>query len=305
VPFRKLGDEMGLSGKQTYLRVAKELGGLPDNTLLTGELCDPVRFSGILVLDGKFIKVRGFKAKIPFIYGIDYLTHDIPAGLLAPAEDTAAFRKIFFALKSMRYPLRAVVCDERASIQTALFQAFPRSKVQLCQNHYLENLRRELNIRTDETYLHFFLSLKKHVFTEAKNDQQISQGLLHVKEAHAQGSAYLQSILAEIHERQSELFAYLTIPGCPNNTNLIELYNSHLNARVKSIKGFKSFQAAAIWLNAYLIRRRTKPLTDCEGKFKHLNGHASLELTIKKQALWPDNLKKLGIPKLNNFEKSD
>lgn len=304
VPFRKLGDEVGLTGAQSYNRVARELAGLPDNTQLTRELCDPSRFSGILIIDGKFIKVRGYKAKIPFIYAIDYLTHDIPIGVLAPAEDTTAFRKIFFALKDIGYPLRAVVCDERASIQTALKQAFPRAKVQLCLNHYTENLRRELNLRTDETYLHFFNSLKKHVFGAA-TDQQVTDGLRHVLERHAQGSPYLKSILDEIHHRRHELFAYLAIQGCPNNTNLIELYNSHLNARVKSIKGFKSFEAADTWLNAYLIRRRTKPLTDCEPKFRHLNKHASFELTIKKQAPWPDSLKQLGISKPKFFEKSD
>lgn len=263
------------------------------------------RFSGLLVVDGKFVKVKGYKAKIPFIYGIDYVTHDIPMGLLATGEHEAAFRQLFFLLKDMGYPLRAVVCDERASIKNPLKQAFPRAKIQLCQNHYLENLRRELSIRTQDTYLHFFNSLKKHVFTESRNDQQLSQGLLYIKQAHTQGSRYLESMLHEINARRSELFAYQSIQGCPNNTNLIELYNSHLNGRLKTIKGFKSFPAAQTWLNAYLIRRRTKQLTDCEGKFKHLNGHASLELTIKKQARWPEHLTNLGIPKPTFYEKND
>ena len=78
------------------------------------------------------------------------------------------------------------------------------------------------------------------------------------------------------------------IPNCPNDTNLIELFNSHLNARLKSIKGFKSFESANRWLNAYLIRRRTRPFTSCEGKFAKLNHKCSLEMTIKKQAKWPD-----------------
>ena len=104
--------------------------------------------------------------------------------------------------------------------------------------------------------------------------------------------------------RKIELFNYLKIPGAPNNTNLIELYNSHLNGRLRTIKGFQSTKSASSWLNAYLIRRRTKTLTDCEGKFKYLNQHCSLEFTIKKQALWPDTLTNLGINRIKFFEKS-
>ena len=40
---------------------------------------------------GKYIKVAGFTVRLPFLYGIDYLTHDIPYGALYPAEDYDAF----------------------------------------------------------------------------------------------------------------------------------------------------------------------------------------------------------------------
>ncbi len=60
-----------------------QLDTLPDNTALTQEFCDPAKFSGILILDGKFVKVKGHKAKIPFIYAIGYLTHDVPVGIVA------------------------------------------------------------------------------------------------------------------------------------------------------------------------------------------------------------------------------
>ena len=98
------------------------------------------------------------------------------------------------------------------------------------------------------------------------------------------------------------MFAYQEIPNCPNTTNIIESYNSHLQGRLKTIKGFQGFDSARRWLNAYLVRRRTKTLTDCKGKFKHLNKHASLELSIKKQAQWPDSLTNLGIKRTQYWE---
>ena len=303
--FRRLGDENSLSGPQTYARVIVEMGQLPKNDWLTKTLCDLARCHGILIIDGKYIAVKGFDRKIPFLYGIDYLTHDIPHGELFLAEDEAAFSQYFQKLKDLGYNLRIVVADDRQGLKQALHKVFPYARLQMCQFHYKENIRQLLKIRTVPTYQHFFNSLNKHVFTDAKTDQEITDGLQHVKEKHAGGSWLLNNILADIDNRRNDLFAYLHFENCPNNTNLIELYNSHLNGRLKTIKGFQNLTSAKRWLNAWLIRRRTKTLTDCEEKFKHLNRHCSLEFTIKKQAEWPEVLKKLGINKIKFSEKSD
>lgn len=103
ISFRKLGDEHGLSGKQVFLKVQKEINTLPDNTSLTKTLCSPFYFSGILIIDGKYVAVKGYQNKIPFIYGIDYLSHDIPLGGLFPAEDEMAFVSFFARLKELGY----------------------------------------------------------------------------------------------------------------------------------------------------------------------------------------------------------
>lgn len=305
IGFRRLGDENTLSGSQTYARVITELDQLPKNDFLTKTLCDMRRFCGTLIMDGKYVAVKGFNQKIPFIYGIDYATHDIPYGNLYLAEDEMAFSDFFQKLKYLDYDLKIVVADDRAGLKQALNKVFPYARLQLCQNHYKENIRRALKTRTDEQYRHFFNSLNLHVFTNAKTDQEITAGLKHVMEKRAGGSFLLNNILADIELRHNDLFAYLHFDNCPNNTNLIELYNSHLNGRLKTIKGFQNLKSARRWLNAWLIRRRAKRLTDCEQKFKHLNKHCSLEFTIKKQALWPDILKTLGINEIYFYENSD
>lgn len=289
MPFRKLANEYGLSVSQVFKRVRNEMNQLPDNTWLTTNYCN--RFCGILVIDGKYVKVKGFKTKIPFIYGIDYLTHDIPVGVLAPTENVEAFRRFFRLLKTCNYPLQIVVCDDViSSLKPALLYYYPKAKIQLCHTHYLENIRQLLNIRTQINHQHFFNSLSLHVFQEYKNNQKLNQALYYVLTKRAKKDVLRQSIVMDVHRKRKELFAYQQIHHCPNNTNLAELYNSHLQARLKSIKGFKSFTNAERWLNAYLIRRRTKELTDCKSKFKFLNGKSSLEKTIKKQADWPEIL---------------
>ncbi len=288
VPFRKLGDERGVTGTQAYREVFHELEKLPLCVDLTRDLCE--YFSGIFVIDGKYVKVRGYKEKIPFIYCIDYETHDVLFGVLAPAEDTTAFLKIFSTLKCLNYPLKIVVADDRSSLPVALKQVFPGIPLQLCQNHYIENIRRNLHLRTDGTHHHFFNSLKKHVFDDYTDDEGLDTALHHVLTNRCEGIFLRESIVMDIHRRRAELFAYALIKNCPDNTNLIELFNSHFNARLKSLKGFKTEAHALLWLNGLLLRRRTKAFTDCSPKFKHLNGKSSLQMSIKKQAEWPEIL---------------
>jgi len=241
-------------------------------------------------MDGKYIKVRGYKQKIPFIYGIDYETHDILFGILSSSEDEKTFLEFFEILKSLDYPLKIIVADDRTSLPLALKQVYPDTPLQLCQNHYLENIRQLLHVRTDITQQHFFNSVKKHIFNEYENDEKLNSAIEYILTRHCQNNPQRQVIILQISKRRKELFAYKNIPNCPNNTNLIELFNSHFNARLKSVKGFKTKPHAILWLNAALIRRRTKEFTDCSPKFKHLNGKSSIQMSIKKQTIWPDIL---------------
>jgi transposase-like protein len=273
---------------------------LPWNWQLTKDVCDASRCSGILIIDGKYVRVQGFEKKIPFVYCIDYLTHDILHSELFLAEDEASFSIFFEKLYDLNYRLRIVVADDRAGIKQALLKVFPYARLQLCHNHYLENIRTDLNFRSSDRYHHFFNSLIKHVF-EVSEDK-ITEGLMHVFHNRTEDKRLLQNIVTTIKVRQEDLFNYFKVKDSPKTTNIIESYNSHFQARLKSIRSFQSFESAKRWLNAYIIRRRAKKFTDCKGKFKHLNKHSSLELTIKKQAHWPDVLKTLGINKVNYYE---
>jgi len=281
VPERKLANEYDLSEGAVHKILVAELDALPENSGLTHEYINQSKYSGILILDGKYIKVRGYERKIPLLWGIDYLTHDIPVMLLAPSENEEAFSKYFRLLKETGYVPKIVVVDDRAGITTALLRHFPNARVQLCHVHYLENMRQSLKIRTESTHLQLFLKVQEMMKTRdgALLKQKVAELILQYEHTNV---VYTQTVLS-IWGRRRELFAYLSFPECPNNTNLIELYNSHLNGRLKTVKGFKSFHSANRWLNAYVVRRRTKELTDCEGRFKHLNGKCSLEIAGKDE----------------------
>lgn len=281
--MRSLAVAHAVSPAHIYLQLIEELKQLPNNTALTQTYCD--RWSGILNVDGKYITVKGFEKKIPFIWCVDFLQHDFPVSVFAVSESTTAFSELFRLLKLCNYPLRIVIGDDVAPLKIALKRYYPDAKLQLCHTHYLETIRQKIHLRTQDTYHHFFNSLLLHVFTDPLTRQEREEGLWHVWQHRTNGDVLLCSIVQEIAKRFDDLFAYTTIEHCPKTNNIMECFNSHLQGRLKTIKGFTAFDSAELWLNAYLIRRRTKPFTDCEGQFKHFNGllplQNSMNLTMK------------------------
>ena len=283
LPLRKLADQNKISPAKAFRQVLRELNALPENTYVSAHFCN--RFSGILNLDGKYVKVKGYPKKIPFIYSIDFPTHDIPIGILAPSENVQAFRKLFRLLRSINYPLKVIICDDSSALKIALKEAYPQAKIQLCHNHYFENLREHLKVRTDETYQPFFRDLKEALIPKYHTLKRETK-LSHLNYSYGRKNDVLLSIMADLIKKDDELFTFQDFINCPNTNNLIESYNSHLNGRLKTIKGFNSFRSAERFCNAWMSRRRTKKFTDCTKPFKHLNGHSSIEKTLKKDLHW-------------------
>lgn len=283
--FRKLGNQHQLSALGAYKIVEREMNALPLNSTLSKEYCD--RWSGVLNVDGKFVQVRGYEKKIPFIYSLDYHTHDLPVGLLAPSENLEAFGKLFGLVERIGYLPKLVVGDDSTALQTALNWAFPRVPFQLCHTHYLENLREALKVRTEDKFQMFFAEFEK-VF---KRDKSKAERFFVLEDLEKRFGAFDRVVgwmVQNVLERYTQLFAFETLGiYAPHSNNIIESFNSHLQGRLETIKGFESWQGAERWLNAWMIRRRIKPFTDCEKPFLHLNGKCGLEMSIKNGKKFP------------------
>lgn len=187
----------------------------------------------------------------------------------------------FKSLRLLNYPLQAVVCDDNQNIYQACQNVYPKTVVQLCHNHYKENIRRVLGVRSDPTYVLFVKEIEM-LFLKRRSEAEFNQVAGKILRKY-EGDARCFSIMLDIQKRLSLLLAYTASKSIPRTTNLIECFNSHLEGRLKTIKGFESFNHADLWLNAHFIRRRLKPFTDCEKKFKHLNGKTSLEQSAKRK----------------------
>lgn len=274
-PYRKLGDQENVSHMTAYRKCVEALRELPHCADLTRKYCN--RYSGYLLVDGKFIKVRGYDRKIPVIYGIDYLTHDIPTYILSVSENYQSCLSFFTSLRLLEYPLQALICDENINIYESCLSVYPKTVVQLCQNHFKETIRNQLSVRTDETY-RYFMSKIQYLFASKRSLKEFNH-IANLILMEFSNDPVCVKVMLEIEQKKSYLLGHLADKPIPRTTNLIESYNSHLNGRLKTIKGFESFNHANYWMNGYFIRRRLKKFTDCTSKFRNLNGKCSIELS--------------------------
>lgn len=285
--FRSISEIRSVSPTTAFRRYHKALKELPHCADITRKYCS--HFCGILLVDGKYIKIKGYEKKIPVIYGIDYLTHDIPNYILSPSENYLSLKSFFVSLRLLKYPLQTVVADDNYNIFESARRVYPGVITQLCQVHYKENIKLELDLKNDDNHRPFMFEIidlfkKRRSMTEFDG----IAGKIYWK---YKDVPICKSILLDIQRRKEELLAYTKVPRTPRTNNLIESYNSHLQGRLKTIKGFESFKYADDWLNAYFVRRRLKTFTSCGKPFKHLNGFSSLQIILKDNYKIEDVLK--------------
>lgn len=271
----------------------EELNIIPHNNDITRDYCNRKRFRGELVVDGKYVKVRGYEKKIPFIYGIDYWTHDIPICMLSVSESFEAWKQFFTKLKNVDYPLVTVTCDDNEAIRMAARYVFPDVLPQLCHVHFVENLRKYLKVRSYENYQSFFSDIKTHIFDLPTLSADGMKKRIRWRAPRHHDDHIKIATLKHIFDHAEELTNYVKAKTwfrakCPKTTNMIESYNSQIQGRLETIQGFKSFQTAERWLSAWILKRRLTPFTDCKGKFKKLNGKYSLELTRRGKTKIPN-----------------
>jgi transposase-like protein len=286
---RNIAAESDLKKSAIAERLKREFAALPKNEDITKEYC--TRFGGVLCVDGVYLRIRGHE-KMPFVSGIDFVTHDVPAGIIDFAESEVAFERLFRMLRDIGYPLRYVVADEAPALKPALRKVFPHAEVQLCQVHVLRNVKKALHVtKQDETHLPFFRNIQE-LFRMAgeTNRRTFFLELTHGPSLRDGEGEVLKSILS----RWDDLFRFESIRkeglACPKDNNLSEAYNQHFQSRMSGIKGFETISSAGRFVNAWMIRRRFTPFRACGKHFKHLNGKTSFSQSRNPDLPYPDIL---------------
>lgn len=328
-----------------------KIGNLPDNLELTKQCFDQLKYSGNLVVDGKYVPVKEFVeidqsetiGKIPrsrkrqkvkrgkvLIWGADYDSHDLPHFEFGDSENYFVFNDYFYALKSNDYPLRSLTIDDKGEAIRAAKRHFPNCIIQLCIKHYLAKLYRILvtqnivvklrvkkkkieklfpdprseRIPTSRQYslkqiikltnemaelefryelLFDFQAIIVSIITAP--DYKTAQNRIESLDKYfwpkrqkmnfpKEQIRLVKKLLADFRNNQEYLLNYLKYPhlNIPGTTNLLEGFNSQLELRLSSVRGFETIATAKNYVNAWIIKRRLTKFTDCRNGFKKLNG---------------------------------
>lgn len=275
--FRKLADKYHMSPMKVWRICEGELKKLPNNNQFTFNYCS--KFSNIYVFDGKYFNIADQGHDWVLLWGVDYFRHDIPVFLLAPSENYQSWAKYFTYFRIINHYPQLVVCDDNANLKMAARKCFPSIKIQTCFNHFKENIRRDLKVRSDSTYKDFMHRIED-VFDQKYSNEVFNRKLFFLYHQHCHDPVCL-SVLTNIEKYKSELLNYRGIPRAPVTTNIIEGMNSHLEARLVALRSFQSIRYARLWFNGYILKRRFTKYRDCRGKFSYMNGKTGVEMTKK------------------------
>ncbi len=263
----------------------EELKKLPNNNQFTFKYCN--RFSSVFLFDGKYFNVASEDNDWVLLWGIDYFRHDIPIFTIAPSENYQSWSKYFFYFRLLnRYP-ELMVCDDNTNLKMAARKNFPSVKIQTCYNHFKENIRRNLKVRSEETYREFMKRIELILDSKEKFSDETINKRLWALYKDFQVDPVCLDVLTNIEKYKEELLAYRGIPQAPLTTNLIEGLNGHLEARLQALRSFQSVKYARLWFNGYILKRRFTKFTDCRGKFRYLVGKTGIEQTLKNGVILP------------------
>jgi len=218
-----------------------------------------------LVIDAKHVPVKG-------VDYCEFLAYDTNIGLVnrchqKGGETTWGYRKIFKKLKAVGYEVRVVVSDGGTGIYSAL-RAFGIKRHQRCHIHLLRDFKTGLRIHAKKPRIvlrkYYWVKYAKLILN-SRDESQLVLRLEHFKRVvftmwTGGGDVELNSVNGFIRTLSLAFtfMDYQKLWNIPKTTNVLEGYISHLNARLKTMRGLKSPANAGRILNAihYFLRKK-------------------------------------------------
>lgn len=283
--FRDLSRKHHISPMTVWRICEAELNKLPDNNRFTFNYCS--RFSSTLVVDGKYFNVVNGRDNPDWIllWSLDYFYHDMPIISVVPSESYEAWSRFFSYFRIINHCPQLLICDDNVNLKMAAYDKLPGTKIQTCHNHFKENIRRDLKVRSEDAYRPFMGRIEK-ILGHKLNDEDMNRKLFALYRDYRNDSVAV-SILTNIQKYKVELLGYRGMPGAPLTTNMIEGMNGHIEQRLSSICSFQSVAYAKSWFNGYILKRRMTKFTDCRLKFRYLNGKTGVSQTKKEGVIIP------------------
>ena len=290
---RILSRRHGHGKKQIMATIHQVTSEVKDSVWIANHF--PLRWSGVLVVDGKYVKsydrltkqlkgkwsdkiLQAMNRKV-WICGIDYETGDLPHYQLAEEESKIELVMYFKTLKEIGYPLRVLVCDGNVDIPSAARHVFgDEIIVQLCTRHFVEGLKVKAGVLFEHPRIRNLIFLIQRII-EADDLETAGRYLEQLKQL-PRLMKLEKELIATFKRHAEKLTAHLLHPkiSIPHTSNDIESLFKQLGLRLETVSRFNQWQYAAHYLKAWALLRRFTPFTDCRNGRRWRNGKAPIEI---------------------------
>ena len=297
--YRDIERRSGYS-KNTALKAVHEIGNEAKSSYWIAKNLHP-KWSGVLCVDGTYINVKNFFAKMMrrkgwvederflhkmiVILGTDYHTRDLPHYALGDNENMIDLVLYFQELKRNGYDLAVLVSDGNERIEEAAKKVYERPLItQRCQRHFLAKMDEVIASKENKSQQEKMMELKGEIYRIicAENiDSALTQMNEFMKTQNQWRTSPIMNYLVDRFIRDFEaLTMYLQYPRgfVPRTANISENINKQLKDRLTGMKGFESIKSAEDYLKLWCLKRRFQKFTDCKKPHTHFNGKSPLEL---------------------------
>lgn len=211
---------------------------------------------GVLVLDGKWIRIRG-KLHTCFVAWDRGFKRPIHFLLKEGGERELWYWRILVDLERLGYRPKAFVSDGIQSLKESLADRYPNLPHQRCTVHIFLAARAKVTGggNTDERATAFIESLRSVLWSRTlRGAKQKFQRLWKTKRlmrGEREALKYIWPTLPDCFVCRDERFKHLKLP---RSSNAIENVIGNIEARLKTMRGTKSLVAAERLVNEILLQ---------------------------------------------------
>ena len=285
-PYRALADLLGTSKSVVF----SELSSIAQMADHWDEILGPVRFSGTVCIDEKFVKIAAFKKskKRPFGYlffAVDPATGDLLHVEIFASRDKQSAEAFLMQLKAKGIYPTTIMTDLAETYDQPVRSVYGRSVTMArCFFHFKKNIFDHMNDQFGKKNIpEIATQLKEEIFdvVDAKARKTIRQ---RYQDLQRQKAHYLEqepkllpmfTCLESYYPHLMRVTENIRVPIRTNNP--AEQVIRHFNQRYKIMSGFKTLKTARRHARLFQIVYRFTPLSN-DVKIASKRGLAPLEL---------------------------
>jgi len=276
--FRSIANRLKVA-PSTILRWTSEIGRSCKN-LVEASLELKPSWSGILGLDGKPIKISGWK-KAAFL-AVDFKTKDLVHLDFVDVENEKELEKYLLVIKDkLKYPCSFIISDlgKGKVLINLVNKIFPNVPHQACVIHFMRYVNTRLPKSKKSKYYKQNNLLREHIkkILFASNLKEVDaflEELLSIKDRFK--VKYQKAVIKSFLRHYLLLTRHFHYHKMPRDNNIVENVIKQLNRKLKQIDGFKNEDNAHNFLKLWAMYYRFKAFTD--SKERTNNGKSPLQL---------------------------